>query len=69
VTNPENGCTDTDVVEIFNDANTPVVNAGPAPTLTCALTQATLNPTASTGANYVYNWTASGGGHILGSNT
>ncbi|MFM7155315.1 MAG: hypothetical protein ACKOZV_14445, partial [Bacteroidota bacterium] len=30
VTNPENGCTDTDVVEIFNDANTPVVNAGPA---------------------------------------
>ena len=69
VTNPENGCTDTDVVEIFNDANTPVVNAGPAPTLTCALTQATLNPTASTGANYVYSWTASGGGHILGSNT
>ncbi len=69
VTNPENGCTDTDVVEIFNDANIPVVNAGPSPTLTCALTQATLNATASSGTNFTYNWTASNGGHILGSNT
>ena len=69
VTNPENGCTDTDVVEIFNDANIPVVNAGNAPTLTCALTQTTLNATASSGTNFTYNWTASNGGHILGSST
>ncbi len=69
VTNPENGCTDTDVVEIFNDANIPVVNAGPAPTLTCALTQTNLDATASSGTNFTYSWTASGGGHILGSNT
>jgi gliding motility-associated-like protein len=70
VTNPANGCSATDIVEIFNDASAPAANAGTAPMLTCSLTQTTLNATASTGANFTYNWTASNGGSIInGQNT
>lgn len=65
VTNTDNGCVATDSVEIFNDASTPTANAGTAATLTCALLQTMLNGAASTGANFTYAWTASGGGHIL----
>ena len=64
VTDTGNGCTATDTVLIFNDANTPQANAGTAPLLTCILTQTTLNGTGSTGPNYTYNWTFSGGGNI-----
>lgn len=70
VENPANGCTATSSVQIFNDLNAPNANAGTAATLNCALTQTTLNATASTGANISYNWTASGGGNIVsGQNT
>jgi len=70
VTNPANGCSATDIVEIFNDASAPSANAGTAPILTCSLTQTMLNATASTGANFTYNWIASNGGNILtGTNT
>jgi gliding motility-associated-like protein len=65
VTNAINGCTASDVVEIFNDASAPTVNAGTAPQLTCSLTQTSLNATASTGNNFSYSWTASNGGNIL----
>ncbi|MFN0177010.1 MAG: gliding motility-associated C-terminal domain-containing protein [Saprospiraceae bacterium] len=70
VENPANGCTTTDIVEIFNDDNAPSANAGAAATLTCALLQTNLNGTASTGSNISYNWTSSPGGNILlGQNT
>jgi len=70
VENPANGCTATDLVEIFNDDNAPSANAGPAATLSCAVLQTTLNATASTGPNISYNWAASPGGNILlGQNT
>ena len=70
VENPANGCTASDVVEIFNDDNAPSANAGAAATLSCALLQTNLNGTASTGPNISYNWTASPGGNILvGQNT
>ncbi|MBL7828274.1 MAG: PKD domain-containing protein [Saprospiraceae bacterium] len=64
VTNTGNGCTATDAVEIFNDANAPNVDAGVASTLTCALTQTMLNANASTGSNFTYQWTATNGGLI-----
>jgi gliding motility-associated-like protein len=65
VINPDNGCTDTDVVEIFNDAGAPTVSVGTAPMLTCALTQTPLSATASAGATFSYLWTATNGGNIL----
>lgn len=70
VTNPVNGCSAVDQVQIFNDANAPSANAGTAATLTCSVLQTTLNGTASTGANISYNWTAAAGGNIVsGQNT
>ena len=70
VINTANGCTATDVVQIFEDVNTPQANAGPPATLTCAVQQTTLNATASTGTNFTYSWTATNGGNILsGPNT
>lgn len=70
VENPVNGCTATDQVQIFNDLNAPVANAGTAATLTCILQQTTLNGSASTGPGFSYQWTAAGGGNIVsGANT
>ncbi|GAB4491865.1 MAG: hypothetical protein OHK0019_12660 [Saprospiraceae bacterium] len=70
VTNTGNGCTATDVVQIFEDINTPQADAGTSPTLTCAATQTNLNATASTGPNFTYVWSAAAGGNILsGQNT
>ncbi|MEO6759452.1 MAG: hypothetical protein ABIO24_08350, partial [Saprospiraceae bacterium] len=65
VTNPGNGCTATDAVQILNDANTPQANAGPPATLTCSVLQTTLSGTASMGANFSYQWTASLGGNLV----
>jgi gliding motility-associated-like protein len=45
---------------------TPTAEAGPTQVITCSTTTATLNGTgSSTGANYTYNWSASGGGNIV----
>ncbi|HAD13997.1 MAG TPA: hypothetical protein DCF33_16350 [Saprospirales bacterium] len=70
VENPANGCTASDQVQIFNDLNAPVSNAGTAATLTCSVLQTTLNGSASTGQGFSYQWTASNGGNIMsGANT
>ncbi|MBL7803894.1 MAG: gliding motility-associated C-terminal domain-containing protein [Saprospiraceae bacterium] len=65
VTDPVNGCTATDAVQILEDANAPQANAGPATTLNCLLTQITLGGSGSAGPGISYVWTASGGGNIL----
>jgi len=65
VSNPVNGCTANDVVQIFNDVNTPQANAGTAATLTCTLKQTSLNASASTGPTFSYQWTTSGTGSIV----
>ncbi|MCC7246131.1 MAG: gliding motility-associated C-terminal domain-containing protein [Saprospiraceae bacterium] len=70
VSDPANGCTNSDSVEIFNDANAPMVDAGTATQLNCSLLQTQLNATASQGPDFSYLWTASAGGNILsGSST
>ncbi len=69
VTNPANGCTASDAVQILNDNNAPQVNAGPSPILTCTLQQTTLNATASTGATLSYQWTTTGGSLVSGATT
>jgi gliding motility-associated-like protein len=70
VTNTSNGCSNTDNVQIFNDLNKPLANAGAAPKLTCALQQISLSGTGSTGSSISYQWTTSGTGNIVsGANT
>ncbi len=65
VTDPANGCSSTDAVQIFEDANAPQAFAGPPVTLNCNITQTTLSGSGSSGPNISYLWTASAGGNIL----
>lgn len=65
VTDAANGCTSSDAVQIFEDANAPQADAGAPSTLNCLVGQITLNGSGSTGAGISYQWTASGGGNIL----
>jgi len=69
VTNPLNGCTASDIAQIFNDLNTPQANAGKADTLTCVRLSTNLAATASSGATFSYLWTTSGTGNILSGHT
>lgn len=70
VTNTTNGCTSTATVTVNSNTTLPTAAAGPDQTLTCTLTNATLNGAgSSSGPNFNYFWTASGGGTILAGNT
>jgi hypothetical protein len=66
VTNTANGCTASQTAQVLADNALPAANAGPNQTLTCTLTNATLNGNgSSTGQNFTYHWTASNGGVIV----
>jgi hypothetical protein len=70
VTNTTNGCTAAQSVTVDADLALPTAAAGPDQTLTCAITNITLDGSASSqGNNFTYQWTASGGGNILGGAT
>lgn len=70
VTDQSNGCTHISSVQVLQDANAPVANAGPTSTITCAVPSVVLQGSASQGAGINYSWSASGGGNILsGGNT
>jgi hypothetical protein len=70
VSNAQNGCTSVDYVNVSLDVAPPLVDAGTAPLLTCALTSVTLNATAQT-ANGVaaYAWSTTTGTIVSGGNT
>jgi gliding motility-associated-like protein len=70
VTNTANGCTATDTVAVFIDADAPLANAGAPATLTCAVTSAMLDGSGSSmGAGFTYSWTTQDGNITGGSNT
>jgi len=71
VTNTQNGCTSSASVQILLDQNSPQAEAGPQQQLTCVANNVALNGAGSSvGPNFVYQWTASGGGNIVsGDNT
>lgn len=70
VTNKLNGCAATTQVQAPADVLFPTVSTGPAQTLTCALPNATLNGNgSSTGNNFIYEWTFTSGGNIIGGAT
>ncbi|HUR30726.1 MAG TPA: gliding motility-associated C-terminal domain-containing protein, partial [Saprospiraceae bacterium] len=66
VTNAISGCKDSMSVTVTVDANIPIANAGPDKTITCDSTQFVLGGPSTTGSNVIYQWTTSGGGHIIG---
>lgn len=66
VTNPSNGCTSTDQVNITQNTTSPVANAGADQTLNCSTNSLVLNGSASA-AGMNYSW--SGPGIVSGGNT
>ncbi len=61
VTDPANGCTQTDAVTVVQDANVPDANAGPDLKLNCTVTSVDINASGSTsGQNILYAWTGPG---------
>jgi hypothetical protein len=64
-----NGCTASDTVQVFADANAPSLQLGQAPLLTCLVTQANLSATASAGPQFTYQWSTSDGLLLTGLQT
>jgi uncharacterized repeat protein (TIGR01451 family) len=70
ITNTQNGCTATDMVNVNQDFALPVAEAGQAAVLTCVLTSISLNGAgSSTGAPITYTWTTTNGNFTSGTNT
>ncbi|MBV6441209.1 MAG: hypothetical protein EPGJADBJ_02889 [Saprospiraceae bacterium] len=67
VTNPLNGCTALDSVNIIEDVLPPVAVITPPEKLNCQIVQTTINTTgSSSGAQFSYKWTTSNGNIIAG---
>lgn len=67
VTNTNNGCTE-EVDVVVNEDLTPPVVAGTGGTLTCTITEITLDGNGtSTGPDFSYEWTTTGGNIVSGS--
>ena len=65
-TDPLNGCSAVDSVEVTTDTLPPLAEAGLPDTLTCIVLQVGLSGAGSSaGPQYTYLWTTSGGGNIL----
>jgi len=70
LSNPENGCTATDLAIVIQNTVPPPVSVATAPAFTCALNQQVLQgQNAAPSGSFAYQWTASDGGNILGGGT
>ena len=70
VFNVASNCDAVSSVVVPEDVAQPIVDAGPAPTLTCAQPALSLAGNVAQPGTYVYQWQASAGGNILsGANT
>ena len=56
ITDNENGCTHASEVEVIQDVENPIADAGPDPNLTCDETEVTLDASNSTGNNLSFQW-------------
>lgn len=70
VTDLTNGCTSTDCADVDEDTTPPIANAGSSSPLTCDQSSVQLDGSASSsGANFTYLWTTTGGNIVSGENT
>ncbi len=66
VTNEDNGCSATDTIEIFQDIENPVADAGESDTLSCQVPVLTLDGSASEPmGNISYQWNIISSGNII----
>ncbi len=70
ITDPSNGCTSTAIQTVNTNTTPPIANAGADLLLSCTVTTISLDGSgSSTGANYTYSWTTSGGSVVSGATT
>lgn len=70
VTNPDNGCTANDQIEITQDANAPIADAGMATPITCMISTIELDASNSSNSPTIsYSWATSDGNILNGQNT
>jgi gliding motility-associated-like protein len=70
ITDPSNGCTSTAIQTVNANTTAPIANAGADLFLACSVTTINLDGSgSSSGANYTYNWTTSGGSILAGAST
>jgi gliding motility-associated-like protein len=70
VTNTTNGCTASASVQITEDDDLPMVNAGMAQPLTCLVNSVTLDGSGSaSGPNFTYQWSTANGNIVSGTTT
>lgn len=69
VTDNDNGCSSSAFVEIFENIETPIADAGLSPTLTCDITTATIDGSASSisSGTLSFEWT-NPDGNVIGNN-
>lgn len=68
VTDMQSGCSATDDVQVGQDANAPIADAGAAQSLTCSVQQVVLDGTGSS-SGMSYLWTTTDGNIFAGANT
>ena len=70
ITNTINGCIAIDSIEVFQDTNLPIADAGIDAELNCYNNVLTLDGSGSSvGNNIIYSWTTSDGNIVLGDST
>lgn len=70
ITNNDNGCTSTDIIEVTGDTTEPVSDAGENGEIDCDNSLVELNASnSSQGNNFTYEWTTSDGNIIAGTDT
>ncbi len=66
VTNTANNCTSSITIDVLEDINAPVANAGSGDILNCTVPSLTLHgDSSSVGAQFAYNWAAITGGNFV----
>ena len=70
VRNTTNGCISSATVSVLAETGLPLVSAGPDAVITCLVDTVSLAGNGSSqGPEFLYHWTASGGGSIIGPDT
>lgn len=69
VTNANNGCTNSQTVQVNDNIVLPQADAGPSKRLTCSVNQVSLEATASIGSEFSYAWSTQNGLIVSGANT
>lgn len=69
IVNNTNGCSASESVQVDDNTLLPLAEAGSTDTLTCNVTQATLQGSGSNGSIYAYTWTTQGGNIVSGANS